>query len=256
MKNKLIVLLIFLYSCKSKYISDVHDLGKLNNIPLKVSIQSYERDKAYISHTIRAYINMGYEIYFGYQDDFLQGSRDTCVKIHVDNIYYSHDSLKLLSIIAIESNPNGMKDEKRISLYGNEKNISPLFDGRSLVGTRNFSNEPWKIFILDLGFIHGGSSHQALIYEMKQEYFQKLKNYSFFCYDEANKGRHLKFEFNINQPEFWTGPLWSTDCYEGRAYFEVNDHREREALRMAGLKERKVWKPIQIQYPDSLLKLF
>jgi hypothetical protein len=216
---------------------------------------SYMRDKAFVEHTVRMFIDSGYLTY-DYYSGFSKAVRDSVLKIHIDGIYYSSDSLKMISIIAIDMNDNYLKPDLKYKYYKNQPLPGHFFSEHPIIGVRDDSRKPWKIVIFKIPYAIGNENHKAARDEMFYLLFEDIKKWPFSCYDSQGKEHLSSFKYSIDQDEFWTGPLWQKGCYEEHAYYEVMDHRSPYDLGLAGKKKREIWPALKIVYPDSILNLF
>ena len=221
---------------------------KADNMPRVVSEESRLRDKTYIEYTVREWMNNDYEDFHYLFNDYTPENREK-VRIHVKDIFYSPDSLKLISFVIIE---------EPVYLSMNEWNkkvakTDVCFNGHILVGFRDISTKPWKLYffpqfkVYDDPFIE--KSQNTLIHYM----FETIKSYSFAGFEENGEWGFCSFKYNLDEPEFWTGPVFDKSCFKGEGYFfQIDDFRSPEYIK----GKRDTVPFFKIDYPKELIEQF
>ena len=251
MKQTLKILLLLVVVCTS-CTSNEERLRLINekadNMPRVVSEESRLRDKTYIEYTVREWINNGYKDYHYFINDYTPENRAKA-KIHVADIFYSPDSLKIFSFIVTEEPIN-------LSLNEWNKKVSKTdlcFDGGVVVGIRENPKEPWKMYcfsqILPVGF----TNKEKVKLLLRIHFFEKFKSESFAGFKENGEWGFCSFKYNLDEPEFWTGPAFDKSCFMGEGYyFQIDDFRSPEYIK----GKRDTVPFFKIDYPKELIEQF
>ncbi len=176
-------------------------------------------------------------------------SSDSCRRkhtIYIDTIFYSPDSLKLLSIILFKG---------PYTIY--DINCDPpryMYSATALVGIREDKSQPWKIYPWTPKSCVGYSRYVDVQFIMRDYYFRVFKDRSIFL---ARDGQWIleKFIYNVNDAGFWTGILWQKDLkIPGYYTFQV-EYGTYPLNEPEGYK-RAIVPYLPIKYPDYLLQQY
>ncbi|MES2766126.1 MAG: hypothetical protein V4642_09675 [Bacteroidota bacterium] len=198
---------------------------------------NYQRDSLYIASTIWQFIDKEYNAF----DSFKRNNHKlNQVRIDVDSIFYSPDSLKLFSFV-IATIPD--REDTNLKYYHH---------GYDMVGYRLNTKEPWKIYRLGEFAPSGLKSYNRVREVFRDFYFYQFRYRTDYAWDSVRQDMvTTRFGYNIDHTDFWTKNLiWRKGSRLPGLYIFETKGNARPGL------EDAVEFPPQLQYPDSLLKLY
>lgn len=225
---------------------------KAENMPNVVCEQTRHRDETFIEYTVRAWMDNDYEDYHYLYQDYKKKNRDK-VKISVDAIYYSPDSLKLFSFIIIEQPIHLSSDE----YIRKNTQFDPSYSGHVVVGVRDSAKLPWLLYNFSQYRVFDHSSPETIQLFLRNQFFVNFKYQKLDCFDEYGKWGLYPFKYNLDEPEFWTGPVFDKARYNGVGYyFQIYDFRSPEWIDAELDGVREIINALEIDYPKILLDQF
>lgn len=200
------IILISLISC--------HQIGSYNTIncneesyKTKKSTR-YKTDSSFINFTVYTWIDSSYSWYAHYVCDT---SSEECKNIvHIGDIFYSPDSLKLTAFVYIQYHKNTFEADTFVT----KSSRDTFFDSHTIMGYRGAIDQDWKLFALNEVFI-GQKGHSLVAAEnyhksifLDREEMRKRKISEF----DPLTGQNTKYSainFLPCEDSFWThSPLW------------------------------------------------
>lgn len=234
MKLMLFVFILF-FSCNTKEVIENKDFNYN-------SFATIDDDKI-IRFTIREYMHT-YQV-GSFQSFYLNYDSIEINKfdIKVDRLYYSNDSLKFLALIIIQFTSD-INPKDKFSPKGE------YLSGDIIVGFRNSVTENWTIYPFKRKAWVGYEDAISLRQAFNNYMFVQFRKVTFRCLNEQNIWETKEFKYNLDEEEFWRGPLFDKELFGGVYYFQINDFNQlKEHRRGANFLIRLP----EIQYPDTLL---
>jgi len=247
-RTGLITILIFCFLLSCNYSAKKEDTGNqldleqdVSNIPEyhKSPNAAYKRDSLFIISTIWQFIEKQVSPFQFYKTFNIPFNR---IRVDVDTIMYSPDSLKLFAFV-IETSPE--------SEHNNKKNYS---SGNSLIGFRSNSKTYWTIYNFDQ-FSTGGFRKYNSVRKLFREYYfgeGNFKNDAEYIWDSIKQIKtSAKFGYNLNEVHFWDSSLvWIKGArIPGYYNFQTTGN-------VKPGDENSILVIPHLDYPDSLIKMF
>jgi hypothetical protein len=252
-----VILLLSISSCagqnNEEQIKQINEIA--DSMPQVVGEKSYKRDKSFVEYTVREWMNRDYRDYHYLFQDYTNKNRSK-IEIDVSSIYYSPDSLKLLSFVIIKQPINLSHDEH----IRKNKRFNPSFSGHVVVGVRDSSVMPWSLYNFTQFRVFDYSTSDTIRLFLRIHFFEKFKENQFYCFNEKGEWGLYSFKYNLNEPEFWTGPVFDKERYKGLGYyFQIDDFSSPKYIHPNyGDKDgiRDTVPILKIDYPNELIKQF
>jgi len=195
----------------------------------------YVRDSVYLAYTVSQYINRGdVQGYGGIP-------KENFLRIDIDTILYSPDTLKLFSFVITYTKDT----EDKKNPYG--------YFGQVLIGYRTSTHEPWIIypgvhFARFLGYLN----YNKIKNRLRLEFFHKFKDENMWYWSNEKQQRELfTYKYNANDPKFWDScHTWQKGVsIPGYYIFQLRGNVTPDM-------DDLLFKQPEVHYPDSLLKLY
>lgn len=154
----------------------------------------------------------------------------------VDTILYSPDLKKLYALLYIEYDTSLIDDISQP--YYKDFNGKSLFDGRGIIGYRDSTAEPWKLFeyskLISIAFF----SYDNIKSGSRKYYFEKIKDDSFLHSIVGESLKDKKLNYNIDDSGFWTSFIWQKGLLKNGYYnFELEYDGMNSSTRIINMPE-------------------
>lgn len=211
---------------------------------------AYRRDSMFVATTVWQFINKKVGVFDYYKQYEIPVTK---LRIDVDSIIYSPDSLKLFAFVI-----------ERVPEIENNKPNEYFYGGNPLIGFRKSVHEPWKIYSFGQ-FTPTGFKNYNKVRDLFRGYFLgdgKFKNDSDYYWDgvhndtlEMNQGSNrvaIKFGYNIDDKRFWDSSIvWKKGSrIPGYYAFQTTGNVA------PGYTDSPIRIIPSLKYPDSLLQLY
>lgn len=239
-------------------LSACHDRTELLPEPIRYHspTKTYYRDSLYLATTVWQFMDKKVDIFDYYKQYKIPFAK---VRIDVDSIFYSPDSLKLFAFI-IETIPE----------YENNKPNEYFYSGNCLIGYRTNKSEPWTVYSFDQ-FTPTGFKNYNKVRNLFRGYYLsngKFKNDYATYWDgihndtlgmarsitipkEENRV-NIKFGYNIDDKRFWDSSIvWKKGSrIPGYYAFQTKGNVA------PGYTDNPIKIIPHLDYPDSLIRLY
>lgn len=199
---------ILILSCSNTNLEKYDEIRNRTVSEYNLIPTEYKKDSMFLHSTVRQYIENGYE---EYQYVFRFGKKNrNKVKIHIDDMYYSPDRLKLLVFVVLEI-PVYLEENKN-SLEN--PNLSHYFNGHLLQAFRNNTDTVWDVYSSGVFGCHNYESIKKVRYNYREFFFDDIKGPVYGC--------------NLNESCFWTDTnvMWRKgDVIPGFYNFQINTNK-------------------------------
>jgi hypothetical protein len=252
MKN-LICFFIFLhlFGCSQTDVSKEASVTTVYSKPTP----HYKRDSLYVAETIWQYIDKEVDIFDSYKSHKIDIS---LVKVYVDSVFYSPDSLKLFAFVIIK-----VPDNESVELD------DFYYSGSDMIGYRDSTNSPWQVYYFGHYRPAGYDTYKKVSNLFRWYYLKdgKFKSSIDVYWDgrrndtlgmareitfpKQNNRVSIKFGYNIDDPLFWSKSIiWKKgNRIPGYYSFETNGST------VPG-SNNPIKNIPKLDYPDSLLNLY
>jgi hypothetical protein len=219
----------------------------MKKVNFNYSSKPTKQDEEFIKYTIREFMNVGFDRYQVYGRDYSTMDRQR-ISIKVDRIYYAPDSLKFIGWIILEIPKEIAKNSFTI-----RKGIDFYYDGNAIIGIRNRTTEIWNIYPYELQTVIGFEDVEKTRNVFNEYFFEGLAKSGYSGYNNKGKWTIVDLKYNVDDPEFWRGPVFDTSMYRGHCIFQVDEFCAPEFLYG---KPRKLVTIPKINYPDSIISFY
>jgi hypothetical protein len=211
-----------------------------------VSHQQYKRDSNCVVLTAKGWIHAEENFY----DLWVLLDSANMLSIHVDTIIYDSTGTKLLAILGF-----GYDRTTLLEFYDQYPPCSRLFESRAMIGYLSPETRKWKLYDPDIFVGTAGCDSLELRNGTFDIFFKELphRQIARTIRNESGKvvSRAEELHYSPLNCAFWTdSPFW-------RLGYRLPGYYSFEVYQNAGpIYPNSIKKPIEIQYPDSLVKLF
>lgn len=216
---------------------------------------NYKRDSLFIATTVWQFIDKEVDIFQSYKRRHVPLEK---VRIHVDSIFYSPDSLKLFAFVITE-NPD-LEEKDSSAIY---------YSGSGMIAYRDSLKQPWIVHFFGQ-YRPAGWKYYNQVRNLFRHYYLKngkFKNDSDIYWDgrrndtlemvreitfpKQNNRVSIKFDYNLDEPLFWSKSIvWKKgNRIPGYYSFETNGN-------VAPGSSDPIKNIPKLYYPDSLLNLY
>ena len=209
----------------------------------------FKEDSSLISYAVDRWIEGNYGSFGQYK----KKTPNDWYKIHIGAIFYNNMKLKMTAFLYIEYNV-GYVDTMNVKFRDVK---SHFFDSHTLMGYRDSSDKPWKLF--ELNEVFSGSLSRSLkqavmLQESKMLNRKYLTDTAFIAvynkFDKANT-TYKAVKYLPCESLFWTeSPLWQKGN-RIKGYYPFETH-----MNATPFSKMPLIDIFNIHYPDSINKFY